>query len=182
MKIQTVFELNGYEKWDRNDPIPTIIKKQYHNKKKESSWRTFEKEVLNYLFLNKKVLGIQKVYSLKNSRIDGLLRLDNNKVILIEFKYALNWKNTCNARVEIQNYIEGNFHKKLKIEEAPPSRAIVFFHHFSGDWEQKRKIFENKNGWSNFYEEEKLLREKCPIVPVDIVQFEDNSLVTNPNK
>lgn len=80
-------------------------------------------------------------------RVDGLVQLDDGKLVLVEMKYALNWKNACNARIEIQRFLYEEFcgrrwfeviteHKKKKID-----RALIIFHHFAGDW--KLAIQEN---------------------------------------
>jgi hypothetical protein len=41
----------------------------------------FEKRVFNYLFENRNELGIKKIYALQNMRVDGLLKLDNERIM-----------------------------------------------------------------------------------------------------
>lgn len=133
-------------------------------------------------FNNKKSLGISEVCKLDNCRIDGLLQLDNGKVIALEIKYALNWQTTCNARIEIQRFFqEEMIQRYFKEKPSPtvpkkqPAQALIVFSRFSGDWQRR-------NGWQLFYWEEKILRGKFPIVPIDIAQFDDRQLILGPEK
>lgn len=100
--------------------------------------------------------------------------------MLVEFKYALNWYTESNARVEIQSYFEGKFHERFKIPEKFPTKALIIFDHFSGDWDRTKKYHEHKNGWNYFYEEEELLRGRFPRIPVNIAQFREKKLVAAP--
>lgn len=101
--------------------------------------------------------------------VDGLLNLKNGRNILLEIKYALNWKNSCNARVEIQRFIEEKFSKVMK--EKRPEGALIVFHHFSGDWRETKQYHVREIGWNYFYEEEKILRNRFPTIPVRIAQL-----------
>ena len=57
-----------------------------------------------------------------------------------------------------------------------PSRALVVFDHFSGDWDRTPKWRTFKNGWNFFYEEENLLRTMAQAMPIDIVQLTERGL------
>ena len=64
---------------------------------------------------------------------------------------------------------------KKRYPEVPkpsPSHALIIFNRFSAAWE---KI----NGWRAFYGEEKL-RNKFPTVPLDIAQFNNETLKPAP--
>jgi len=138
----------------------------------------FPQEVLNYFLKNKNTLGVNKIYRLKNSIIDGLLELNTGKVILLEIKYVLNWTKCCQARLQFQRFFIEKFYDKLSIKK--PEGALIVFHHFSGDWGRKRaKNRRYLDGWNRFYEEENILREN--LIKTDIVQLtDDRCLISYP--
>lgn len=85
-----------YEKSDRDNlPFHELITPQIFEKyafRKErikSRVYEFELKVLLYFFEKKSEVGIQNIYRLKNSRVDGLIKLDNGDVALLETKSAL---------------------------------------------------------------------------------------------
>lgn len=98
-------------------------------------------------------------------------------MILLEMKYALNWKNCCNARVEVQRFIEKGFNEQIP-EKQQLESALIIFDHFSGDWERKTKNPKHENGWHLFYDEEELLRNKLPTIPMDIAQLTEEERLT----
>jgi len=183
MKIEELFVKDiKYEKWDKKKPKSSPMSKEqcdkYRTIIKEQNVKPttkFEKEVLNYLFENRKQLGIEEVYALENMHIDGAMKLTNGTTILLEIKYALNWRNCCNAKVAIQRFIQEELFKTLPTNQIP-ERALVIFNHFSGDWAKKKENHIHDNGWSFFYEEEEVLRKKLPTIPVDIAQLTEKGL------
>lgn len=172
-----------YEKFLREDPkcSPMQAKEcnDYRSKINEYKSKTykFEKRVLVHLFENRHDLGIEKIYELKNMRVDAALKLDSGKIVLLEIKYALNWRNCCNARVEVERFVGEElfrtraYHKHISEEQ--PQAALIIFEHFSGDWEKIRRVQNHKHesGWSYFYEEEEILRKKFPTMPMCIAQL-----------
>lgn len=142
---------------------------EYKSKKYKSVTKQFENEVFLYLYENRNDLGIEEVCALKNMLVDGLLKLRNGKVILLEIKYALSWLPCCNARVEFQGFIAQRFYQRIP-EKQQPEKALIIFHHFSRPWQRR------PGGWSFFYEEEENLRNKFPTISVDIAQLTDSGL------
>jgi hypothetical protein len=92
----------------------------------------YEKEVFNYMLKHKCGLGISNIYRLKNARADGLLRLDNGKIVLLEIKYALNCNKGSVARISFQRFMIQRIYEKLSIDR--PENALIVFHQFSNLW------------------------------------------------
>lgn len=109
-------------------------------------------------------------------RVDGVLKLDDGRIILLEIKYALNWKNCCNARVEIQRFLLEKFSEINNFLTQEPERALIIFDHFNGVWKNKTKEHKHETGWNRFYEEEEKYRKKFPTIPQDIAQLTDEGL------
>jgi len=175
MKIEELFSRDmRYEMRERKPSICSPMSKMLI-KEQKSEPAKFENKVLTYLFENKNALGIEEVYALEKMLIDAAIKLFGGKLILIEVKYALNWRNCCNARVEFQRFIGEKLYENLPIDKFP-ERALIVFDHFSGDWDRKSKAHTLKNGWNFFYEEEKILRKKLPTIPVDIAQLTEKGL------
>lgn len=114
--------------------------------------------------------GIVQAYALKGMLVDCALKLSNGEVALLEIKYALNWRNCCTARIEIQRFMAERLFEKLPWNQVP-TKALIVFHHLSGDWNRRPKQHQLKNGWNFFYEEEKALRTADKLMPVDIIQL-----------
>lgn len=134
----------------------------------------FEKTIFNYFCENRFSLGITEVYALENMLVDGAVRLKDGRLILIECKYILNWKNECNARVEIQEFCC----EKLIPEMSDPSRALIVFKEFGGDWKTKAVSRKHVDGWTKFYEEENTMRGAYKfLLPIDIAQLTDKGLI-----
>ena len=117
----------------------------------------------SFIFMRIERYGIEKIYIFKNMVVDGALRLDSGKIILLEIKFRLDWFKVCNARVEFQRFLK---EKRVQeyftkhISKKSPEGALIIFDSFSGDWIGK--------GWSNFYEEEIL---DFPSVPIRIARL-----------
>ena len=129
-----------------------------------AEYAKFEKRVFIHLYENRERYGIEKIYIFKNMVVDGALRLDNGKIILLEAKFKLNWFKVCNARVEFQRFLKEERVQKYfteHISKKSPEGALIIFDSFSGDWIGK--------GWSNFYEEENIL--DLPSIPIRIAQL-----------
>lgn len=184
MRIEDLFsETVEPEKRDHQEPkckpITKTVRDIFARTHPRKETTKFEKEVFVHLFDNARALGIDKIYDLNMVRVDGLLKLDSGKVVLVEMKYALNWKTSCNARVEFQLFFEGTYHGKPFREYIPeklPEAALIIFNKFSSDWNETRECWERIDGWNFFYEEEKILGSKFPTVPVRIARFSDNKL------
>ena len=144
------------------------------NEKLKFKPKKFENEVLSYLRENKENLGIEEAYALKNMLVDSALKLNNGQLILLEIKYALNWHNACNARVQILRFVTEKVYEHLPTSEVP-EKALIVFDHFSGGWDRKPKNNKYENGWNHFYEEEATLRRKS-IMPIDIAQLTEGTL------
>ena len=69
----------------------------------------FENKVFKFLLENKQSLGLKEFYSLKNIIVDSVLELDDEKILLCEFKFALNWFTCSTARTEIQRFTHKSF-------------------------------------------------------------------------
>lgn len=167
-----------YEKWDTKDPSKYVLesndcrtKLEHKEYKKETD--KFEKSVLLHLFKNRRALGIEKIYKLKNVRVDAALKLNSGKTIVLEVKYMLNWRNCCNARIEILVFIGEQFYAHKDINLPKPEGALIIFHEFGGGWENK-KGHKHEKGWYHFYKEEEMFRKKFQdprIIPMDIAQY-----------
>ena len=112
--------------------------------------------------------------SFQNMRVDGAIELENGNMILIEVKFALNWKNSCNARIEIQRFnknqkISGYFNGKFPSKLV--SGALIVFNRFSGDWNRQRGDSNKEMGWFSFYEEE--CEIDFPCIPLHIVRLDE---------
>jgi len=183
MRIDEIFKPNEYEPVEKDFPqclrLTDEVCEKYASqlKRYKSEAYKFENRVFIHLFKSKIPLGIAEVYRLDNCRVDGLLELDSAQVILLEIKYALNWQTACNARVELQRFFEekqiqqyfGEKHYP-DVPRSRPTRALIIFRDFSLAWERG-------NPWRYFYGEESLLRGKIPVVPIDIVQFDEIELI-----
>ncbi|MGB9959861.1 MAG: hypothetical protein ACPLKQ_05010 [Candidatus Bathyarchaeales archaeon] len=172
MKIEDIFTRAKvfkpeFRKRKRERPIP-ISEVNYKGGKTKPA--KFEIDVLNYLKINMQELGIVEAYALKNMLVDCALKLSNGEVVLLEIKYALNWRNCCTARIEIQRFMAERLFEKIP-GNLVPTKALIVFHHFSGDWNRQPKQHQLKNGWNFFYEEENALRKADKLMPVDIIQL-----------
>jgi hypothetical protein len=130
--------------------------------------KRFEVEAFNYLYKHKASLGIKTLYRFTNLLIDGVMLLDDGRLVALEIKYALNWFKDCNARVEFARFFEEKKYNDAHLKR--PENALIIFDHFSGDWERQQ------SGWRKFYEEETVLRNKFPPIPVDIAQLTEGGL------
>jgi hypothetical protein len=171
MKVEELFTKDIKPETRRKKPsICLHCSEILATKKRNSKPAKFENEVFTNFCMDKHSQGIHEVYKLENMLIDGAIELSNGKLVLVEVKYALNWHNCCNARVEIQRFMEERLYDSLPVNKVP-ERALIVFHHFSRDWEEKAENRKHKNGWNFFYEEEKALRRNPSIMPIDIVQL-----------
>ena len=133
--------------------------------------KQFEHDVINFLFMKKEMLGLEKIYSLKNSLIDCYVETTNKTGISVEFKLALNWNKGNVARSQLLNFKKFKIYSKLNLK--PPKFGIIIFGHFSGDWkrvEGKRTI---ENGWYRFYQEQNGYND---IFKIQILQLKDDNL------
>lgn len=166
MKLADMFVTDiKNEGWERYDPVCRPVEAEFKGIA-ESELDLFDSKVFNYLHRNKKELGVEKLYALKYVPVDGLLILDDGRTVVLEIKHALNWFTSCNARVEIARFL---VEKRLP-NFTQPERALIIFEHFSAPWKRK------KIGWGYFYEEESVLRNKFPPIPVDIAQLTEAGL------
>jgi len=135
----------------------------------------YETIVFNYLFENKDSLEIRKIYQLKNSSVDGLLELTDNRTILLEIKYALNWDKCSTARIQFHSFLARKLYSELSVDT--PTNALILFHKFTRDW-ARRNAKNVENGWNYFYEEEDYLNQS--LIKTDIAQLLDGHLVYYP--
>lgn len=175
MKIEDLFAKHFKPEPRKRKPALVTPVSEVKDRGAKSKPIQFEIEVFNYLNKNMKELGIQQAYSLRNMLVDSVLKLNNGEVVLLEIKYALNWFNSCVARTEMQRFMAGRFFEDLSISRAP-SRALIVFNHFSGDWNKTPRRHKLKNGWNFFYEEENSLRAMAHAVRIDIVQLTEKGL------
>jgi hypothetical protein len=109
---------------------------------------TFETAAFNFLLDQKRSLGIRTIWRYKNSRIDGLVELDDGTRLGVEVKYAMNWMKACQACAQIA------LHQRLFASEQKLDGGLVVFHEFSGDWKKpKRRSSLVERGWSYWYSE-----------------------------
>lgn len=132
----------------------------------------YEVEVFNYLYEHKTELGISKIYKLKNSLADGILKLDNDKMVLLEIKYALGWDKSSVARIQFQWFINDKIYERLSLNK--PNNALIVFDHFSGDWAKPQRKSYIEIGWHNFYIEEMLINKDN--TKTDIVKLSNGIL------
>ncbi|MCS7114195.1 MAG: hypothetical protein RMJ15_03740 [Nitrososphaerota archaeon] len=85
------------------------------------------------------MLGIDKIIPLKNARVDAATTLEDGRLILIEIKYTLDWRNCCNARIEIQRFLTEKLYRDKNFKNNKPEWALIIFEHFSRDWSRKMK-------------------------------------------
>jgi hypothetical protein len=137
----------------------------------------FERETFGYLFENKDKLGIKEVYKLTNMLLDGAVRLEDGRLILLEFKYVMNCYNSSRARLEVEGFMAEKLYTQFLPALSNPERALVIFENFSGDWNRRTKDHKNLNGWTLFYEEENLLRKELKVIPIDIAQLTGKELI-----
>lgn len=175
MNIEDIFAKAFKPEFRKRKPALVIPLSEVKHKGTKTKPIQFEIEVFTYLNRNMQELGIVQAYALKNMLVDCALKLNSGAVILLEIKYALNWHNCCTARTEIQRFMAERLFEDLPMNQAP-NRALIMFHHFSGDWDRKSKQHKLKNGWNFFYEEEIVLRATVKAMPVDIVQLTGKGL------
>jgi hypothetical protein len=181
MKLEALFKSQiGHEKFNSLEPKAHKINNREDTSKRKKAYYKFEGEVFNFLFDNKALLGISKIFRFENLIIDGGLILNNDEAILLEFKYALGWEKSCQARLQFQrfqidkSYKEIQFSEKIQFEKAKD--ALVIFHHFSGDWgETPKEARDNLNGWNRFYQEEEIFRRKKSPLRTHIMQYKKNN-------
>jgi len=126
----------------------------------ESQSYVFENQVFNYLFSNKTKLNINKIYRFHNSLIDGYIEFENEKIILVEIKYVLNWLKVCNARIQFNRFINRKIfnHPAIDINESNILGGYIIFNNMNeikgNDWGGRVKERKYLNGWYRFYEEQ----------------------------
>ena len=96
--------------------------------------KLYEAEIYNYLIAHKDVLGIRKVFRLKNASADGEVELLDGSRVLVEIKYRMNWQKACQAGWQLLESF--NLMEPLKLSPTP-NAGLVFFQQFSGDWNRK---------------------------------------------
>ncbi len=132
----------------------------------------YEVEVFNYLYEHKTELGISKIYKLRNSSADGILRLDNDKMVLLEIKYSLGWDKSSVARIQFQWFMKRQIYKMLSLDK--PNNALIIFDHFSADFAKTQSQSDIEVGWYGFYIEEMLINNGN--IKTDIVKLSDGIL------
>jgi hypothetical protein len=65
----------------------------------------FELETFQFLYQNRRELGIRKSYQLKNASIDGLIILDDSQSVAIEIKYRMNWLKACQTGWQLEKFL-----------------------------------------------------------------------------
>ncbi len=135
--------------WRGRKPQKVEIKKiQDINWAARKAPAKFEQEVFAFLLQNQRQLGIQKIFRLKNSGIDGLLVLDDDCSVALEIKYRMNWEKACQANRQFEGFL---LRISIFAKEYQPKMGVVFFHDFSADWRRKPLIREIENGWLYWY-------------------------------
>ena len=176
MKIEDLFtKAVKPEVRKRKNPVCSPISQIPLVKEKISTPIKFEQDVLEFLYRNITPLGITNIYSLENMYLDAALELEGNRLILLEFKFALNWRTACNARIEIQRFMQEKFFEKAPLNKMP-EKALIIFDHFSGNWNRTSIGHKLENGWNFFYEEENVLRKGVSTIPIDIAQLTDKGI------
>jgi hypothetical protein len=118
--------------------------------------KLYESEVYDYLLTHKDALGISEVFQLKNSSADGEIELDGGGRVLVEIKYAMNWEKACQSTWQLLESFK--LMKPLKLSPTPHA-GLVFFEHFTADWDKQAVSRPLKAGWYYWYAGHYKLRE-----------------------
>lgn len=104
----------------------------------------FEKRVISFLWDRRKVYRIEEIVRLKNSSIDGTMKLEGNLTIPFEIKFRMNWLKACQSTWQFGQFRD--IHPNASFDT-----GIVFFDSFSADWARSPKASQIPNGWRNWY-------------------------------
>jgi hypothetical protein len=121
----------------------------------------YEKAVFNALFDNMATLRISSVWRCRNSRIDGLLDLEDGRRLAVEVKYRMNWEKACQTEAQFRWFVKRVPH------ERPLDAAVVVFEEFSADWARMSSSRLLQNGWNYWYME----HHEVEGLRVDLVRY-----------
>jgi hypothetical protein len=154
--------------WDRKSPGEAEITDAIWKERKRRSY-TYEDEVFTFLFDQRKDLGIQRIYRLKNQLIDGALELPNGDRVAIEIKLRMNWLTACQSGFQFRHFLamKGASNKGVK-------GGIVFFEEFSDGWQTQLKNRPIALGWVAWYRE----HHRANDLPLQLVRFFRGELET----
>lgn len=150
--MQTIADLIGQavttEYFARRDGSVKALTAQIETSADAKRHSEYEAQVFNFLFQNKRTLGIQDILTFKNLVIDGAIVLTTGKRLAVEVKLRMNWEKACQAEWQVRNYVL----KEPEAKTNPVCGGIVFFEEFSGDWGRKSTTRQLENGWNYWYE------------------------------
>ena len=155
---------------------PKIIKISDCKKNSE-----YEMEVFQYLNDNKDKLSIKEVYKCNNVKIDGIIQINDDSIILVEIKKKLSWVSCSHARIQLDLFL--NNYKKYKRRNSAfnllkwyrKKRGLIIFKNFDDDWGEKNsKNCNIEKGWSQFSDHQKILKR----FPKKLLQFDGKNFHT----
>ncbi len=132
----------------------------------------FERRCFNFLHAHRGVFGIAEIFLCKNLVIDGLVRLQDGRFILVEVKYRLNWSLACRTEWQFRQ-----FQQTPTGHDYPARHAIVVFEEFSADW--AKPVGGIESGWRNWYRDYYWPRDRRSI-RLSLVRFSGGRLLTAP--
>lgn len=126
----------------------------------------YETSVFNALLRGRSTLGIKTVNQCRNVRVDGLLELDDGRLLALEIKYRMNWPKACQACAQI-----------IWFKSYPPTMqyalagGVVVFEEFSGDWARRKPKWVLENGWNYWLTDHQTVEG----LPVRLLKFRDGA-------
>jgi hypothetical protein len=170
--MRTIKEILGLhpkpDDWDRRPPSRVEVTAPIAKVRKLTSL-AYEDEVFTFLFEHRKELGIERIYRLKNQRMDGELELPGGDLVAIEIKFRMNWLKACQSGYQFRRYLAINAARK-----GPTKAGIVFFKEFSGDWQKRWKARPIELGWVAWY----LTHHQVNDLPFHLVRLAEGQLET----
>jgi hypothetical protein len=127
--------------------------------------------VFDFLFENRLALGVDRIYRLKNQRMDGELHLADGDVVAFEVKYRMNWAKACQAGFQFRRYIEFNAKSDAPLAV---TAGVVFFEEFSGGWQKRWKSRPEELGWVAWYHSHRSVSE----LPFHLVRLRNRQMTT----
>lgn len=110
--------------------------------------RKYEFDVFNFLWAERKALGIDTVFKFENLFIDGALLLSDGRRLAVEIKLRMNWQKACQAGWQLKQFF-------TKTDEAKAHnyvRAVVIFEELQGDgWHKRAQCRILPDGWNHWY-------------------------------
>ena len=130
----------------------------------------YEAEVLTFLHDHREELGIAKVWRSQDVLVDGLLELQDSRILALEIKLAMNWLKACQAEWQFRTFLA------RQSELGPFDGGLVVFEDFSADWRNKAKYRPLQDGWYRWYQGHHEVEGRR----LDLVRFREDKLCWEP--